>query len=294
MSARSLRAAFIGPQGLRAGWGLLLFVLALAGLTTLLALIAPHRIFLRRDLSDEIALFLAETLMLAGVGGATAIMAWLEGRGVLSYGLRDRLAPSRLAVGAFWGVALLTLLVAGLFAIGLTEIARGDRTGAEAVRYGLFYAVGFIVVALAEELLFRGYLQVTLARLVGFWPAACLLSVVFGAIHQANPGEGPLGVVAAVLLGLVLSLCLRLSGSLWWGIGFHAAWDWAQSFLWGMPVSGFVLEGRWLRSHAQGDPLWSGGATGPEGSLLVLPILGLTALVIVRGFRPLSTGGRAA
>lgn len=278
-------ALFIGPQGLRAGWGMLLFALTLVVVTALLTLLGPHAIFMRRDLSDEVALFLAELLMLAGVFGATAVMAWAEGRGVLSYGLRDPQATPRAGAGAFWGITLLTFLVAGLFASGQIEIARGDLAGAEAVKYGLIYAIGFTVVALAEELFFRGYLQVTLARLVGFWPAACLLSLAFGMVHQGNPGESPLGIVSAVLIGFVLCLCLRLSGSLWWGIGFHAAWDWAQSFLWGTPVSGFVLEGRWLQSDPLGSRLWSGGATGPEGSLLVLPILGLAVLVIVRSFR---------
>jgi CAAX protease family protein len=294
MNRQALASLFVGPQGLRAGWGLLLFAVVVVAVTGLLVLFVPHAIFAGRDLSDETALFLAEVLMLAGVVGATAVMAWVEGRRVLSYGLRDWRAPPRLAVGAFWGVALLTLLVVVLLAGGQIGIDHGDLSGAEAVTYGLLYAVGFIVVALAEELLFRGYLQATLSRLVGFWPAACLLSLAFGAIHQGNPGESPLGIVAAVLLGLVLCLCLRRSGSLWWGIGFHAAWDWAQSFLWGTPVSGFVLEGRWLQSEPQGARLWSGGATGPEGSLLVIPILGLTALVIARSFRPLSTASRAA
>ena len=167
MGRRALATLFVGPQGLRAGWGLLLFAVTLVGLTVLLALIVPHGIFLRRDLSDETALFLAEVLMLAGVVGATVVMAWAEGRGVLSYGLRYRRASPRGAAGAVWGVALLTLLVAGLFASGHLEIDHGDLTGGEPVTYGLLYAVGFTVVALSEELLFRGYLQVTLARLVG-------------------------------------------------------------------------------------------------------------------------------
>jgi CAAX protease family protein len=290
MKSRSISALFISPQGLRAGWGLLLYAATLVIATAVLVLIVPHSIFLHRHLSDESAIFLAECLMLAGVCGATAVMAWAEGRGVLSYGLRDQCALSRVASGAIWGVVLMTLLVAGLFASGLIEIDRSGLTVGETVKYGLIYAVGFTVVALAEELLFRGYLQVTLARLVGFWPSACLLSIAFGAVHQGNPGEGPIGIVSAVLIGLVLCLCLRLSGSLWWGIGFHAAWDWAQSVLWGTPVSGFVLEGRWLESDPRGDPLWSGGTTGPEGSLLVLPILGLTALVILRSFRARTAG----
>jgi hypothetical protein len=284
MKYHRIGALFVGPQGLRAGWGLLLFAITLVVLTILLTLTVPHVGFMHRITSNEVALLLAEGLMLGAVSGSTAVMAWVEGRGVWAYGLRDRRALSRVLWGTFWGVALLTLLIGGLFASGYMAIERGDLSGAEAVTYALVYAAGFFVVALAEELLFRGYLQFTLARLVGFWPAACLLSLAFGLVHEGNPGESLLGLLSVVLIGLIFCLCLRLSGSLWWGIGFHAAWDWAQSFLWGTPVSGFVLEGRLLQSHALADPLWSGRDTGPEGSLLILPVLGLTVLVIVRSF----------
>jgi hypothetical protein len=223
-------------------------------------------------------------MMLAAVSGSTAVMAWVEGRGVLSYGLADARGLSRFLWGSLWGVVLLTLLVGGLLATGHLAIEVGAPAPAEGVLYGVTYAAGLLVVALAEEMLLRGYLQATLARLVGFWPAACLLSVAFGFMHEGNPGESLVGLLSAMLIGGVLCLSLRLSGSLWWAIGFHAAWDWAQAFFWGTPVSGFVLEGRLLRSQALGDPLWSGGDTGPEGSLLILPILALTALIVVRSF----------
>lgn len=278
MKSRFIAAVFIGRQGLRAGWGLLLFIVTALFIYVFPILVAPL------DFSNEVGLFVSELMLLAGVSASTAVMAWIEGRGVWSYGLSGPSAVSRFSSGSLWGVVLLTLLVGGLLASGHLAVERSTVPVAEAVLYGIVYAAGFFVVALAEEMLFRGYPQATLARLVGFWPAACLLSLVFGLVHRGNPGEGMLGLLAAALIGGVLCLSLRLSGSLWWAIGFHAAWDWAQAFFWGTPVSGFVLDGRLMRSRTLGDPLWSGGATGPEGSLLVLPILGLAVLVVVRSF----------
>jgi hypothetical protein len=278
MKPRLIAAVFVGRQGLRAGWGLLLFIVTALSIYVFPILVVPL------DFSSEAGLFVSELMLLAGVLAGTAVMAWVEGRGVSSYGLSGPRAVSRFSSGSLWGLVLLTLLVGGLLASGHLAIERGTVPVAQSVLYGTVYAVGFFVVALAEEMLFRGYPQAALARLVGFWPAACLLSLVFGLLHRGNPGEGLLGLLAAMLIGGVLCLSLRLSGSLWWAIGFHAAWDWAQAFFWGTPVSGFVLEGRLMRSRTLGDPLWSGGATGPEGSLLVLPILGLAALVVVRSF----------
>ena len=80
-----------------------------------------------------------------------------------------------------------------------------------------------------------------------------------------------LWTVVAVI-GVVFLVALWRTGSLWWGIGFHMAWDWAQSFLYGVPDSGALFQGRLFATHASGNPLLSGGATGPEGSLLFLPI----------------------
>ncbi|MGH7125125.1 MAG: lysostaphin resistance A-like protein [Stellaceae bacterium] len=276
MKPRALAAVFIGSEGLRAGWGLLLFAAILVLLIGALFLTLPF------SRSRELELFQTEAMLLVAVSGSTAIMAWVERRGLLSYGLSDPRGLSRVLWGSLWGVVLLTLLIGGLLAIG--HVAIEGAPAARAVLYGLGYAAGLLIVALQEEMLLRGYLQVTLGRLVGFWPAAGLLSVAFGLMHWGNPGESLLGLLAAMLVGGVLCLALRLSGSLWWAIGFHAAWDWAQAFFWGTPVSGFVLEGRLMRSRPLGDPLWSGGATGPEGSLLVVPILALAVLVVVRSF----------
>ena len=134
------------------------------------------------------------------------------------------------------------------------------------------------MVGISEESLLRGYLQFTLARGVGFWWAAVLLSVAFALSHIHNGGESPSGLVVVALGGLVFCLSLWYTKSLWWAIGFHAGWDWGQSYLYGTADSGLLLQGHLLTSHPSGNPRWSGGATGPEGSLLILPILIAMAL----------------
>ncbi|MFP5204715.1 MAG: CPBP family intramembrane glutamate endopeptidase, partial [Acidobacteriota bacterium] len=80
-------------------------------------------------------------------------------------------------------------------------------------------------------------------------------------------------------------------GSAWWAIGCHAGWDWAETYFYGTADSGFVAKGHLLTTTAAGNPMWSGGADGPEGSLLILGILVLLIvwLVVVYG-----RGSRAA
>lgn len=76
-------------------------------------------------------------------------------------------------------------------------------------------------------------------------------------------------------------LSLWHTGSRWWAIGFHASWDWAQSFLYGVADSGIMVQHHFLSTHPIGKPILSGGATGPEGSIFLLAIMVLIILIIL-------------
>jgi hypothetical protein len=115
----------------------------------------------------------------------------------------------------------------------------------------------------------------------GFWQAAWVTSTLFGSIHTGNGGENWIGILAAALIGFVFCVSVRLTGSLWWAVGCHAAWDWAETFFYGTPDSGMVATGHYLTTSATGNPLWSGGADGPEGSLLVLGVILLLLVTLL-------------
>ena len=149
-----------------------------------------------------------------------------------------------------------------------------------ALRSAAEWALAFLGVGLFEETLARGYLQGRLSRAIGFWPAAVLLSILFGAGHYSNGGETATGLIGAGTVGLVFCYSLWRSGSLWWAIGFHTAWDWAQSYFYGTHDSGLGAESALLTSHPAGAAWLSGGSVGPEGSALVFVILIAVALVV--------------
>ena len=113
-----------------------------------------------------------------------------------------------------------------------------------------------------------------------FWPAALVLSVVFGAAHLGNHGENALGVLQVVETGLLFCLTIRRTGNLWFAVGFHAAWDWAETFFYGTPDSGLLGVGRFLNSSVHGPNWLTGGSAGPEGSIIAIFMLLLCALLI--------------
>jgi hypothetical protein len=152
--------------------------------------------------------------------------------------------------------------------------------GGAILKYALGWGLVFLMTAVFEESTLRGYLQFTLTRGVGFWWGALLLSLLFGFAHGTNSGETHVGLLSAAGIGLVTCLSLWYTGSLWWAVGFHAGWDWGQSYFYGTLDSGLAVQGHLLGAHPIGPLLWSGGATGPEGSLLVLPLIAIFVLLM--------------
>ncbi len=287
--AKHQSAIFFGPDGLRAGWSILLFVAIFAALAVPLQLLV-HAIMVHRHIAPPAkgaelrpAIFiLSEGVTLLLVLIATALMGKVEGHRFTFYGLAGTDRARQFFVGLLCGFAFLSLLVEILRATHHLTLTPSPLPAATAIEYALAWGICFLFVGLLEELLLRGYLLFTLARGIRFWPAAVILALAFGGIHRGNPGESPIGLLSAALIALVFSLSLWRLGHLWWAIGFHAAWDWSQSYLYGTPDSGLVSAGRLMTAHPSGSILVSGGATGPEGSAWVLLIILLATLFVWR------------
>jgi uncharacterized protein len=295
-SPSTLHRIFIGDEGLRAGWGLLLFLLLFTvPLFTILHLL--HLKNNRNEPEDPAFLLSVEGAQFAWTVVVTWIMSKIERRPMGVYGLGGHRKAARFFAGFGWGVSFLSLLVFILTKTGLLMIDKRLLFGSDVLRYGIIWLAGFLIVALLEEYLLRGYVQYTLTRglaaiyrlrfntchshAFGFWTAALILSFIFGFGHGHNPGESPIGLLSAGSIALVFCFTLWRTGSLWWAAGIHAAWDWSQSFLYGVADSGTFVKFRLLASHPTGKPLISGGTTGPEGSVYVLLIELLIVLVIL-------------
>ena len=273
---------FWGPQGLRAGWAIVVFASLVYVLMMVSAvLLAP---WLHMEPNQPIAPstgLLLELSQFVPVLVATAIMAFFERRPLLFYGYQGRARVIRLLSGAVWGFVAISAVILCLRQLGYLAIEGRTLGGIAAVKYGLVWGGVFLFVGLTEESMFRGYAQFTMARGIGFWWGALLLAVPFGLMHATNDGESLAGLFGAGAVGLVFCLSLWYTGSLWWAVGFHAAWDWGQSYFYGTADSGMMAQGHLFREHPLGSILWSGGATGPEGSVLVLPLLVVIAVLMV-------------
>jgi uncharacterized protein len=270
-------AVFWGPNGLRAAWRLLIFFAILAtlyGVETLILRALGHR-----DLSEGrfaaqgLGWWMTHTKILVTflVLIASWIMARIERRRVADYGIPFRRAFRRgFWQGAAIGFAAITALLGAMRAIGIFSFGRIALHGTQLGKYAVLAGVIFLFGGFFEESLFRGYVQFTLTTGIGFWPAAMLTSTLFGYVHHSNSGETLVGTFSAGVAGFFFCLLLRRTGDLWMPIGFHAAWNWGETFIYGVPNSGGVASRHLFNASFSGPKWLTGGTVGPEGSWLCL------------------------
>jgi len=97
-------------------------------------------------------------------------------------------------------------------------------------------------------------------------------------VHHSNSGETQVGTVSAGAVGVLFCLLLRRTGDLWMPIGFHAAWDWGETYVYGVPDSGQVAPGHLFNASFSGPQWMTGGTVGPEGSWFCLFLIAVLYL----------------
>lgn len=221
------------------------------------------------------AVVIGEAFILLAALIGTALWARYEHRRIDSYGLPVDKAFSR----PFWDGLLVGFVGPGL--VGLSMLAlhgwaiQGfNLHGAEWLVFPFAWLIANIVIGVSEEVWYRAYALQTLTRSLGFWPAAILLSLMFTADHYFfKPGENIWDVLSLLSLGLFICLSVRRTGTLWFGVGFHVAFDFVQLFVIGTPNGGQVPIGRLFASSFPGPAWVNGGALGTEASVLIYPVI---------------------
>ena len=283
-----LESIFLGPDGVRAGWRAALYVALFSLFISILAMGGNflHLFPTPGEMLTPAVLFAQESMASACAIAAALVLGRLEGRRFGVYGMPWKQAfRGNFWLGALWGTATISALVLIIRALGGYSFGTIALFPVDLARYALEWAAVFLLVGIYEEFFFRGYLQFTLTAGIGFWPAALLTSVLFGAVHLRNPGEGSIGAVSVFVTGIFLCLTLRRTGTLWFAIGWHAAYDFGETYLFSVPNSGIVMPGHLLASSFHGPAWLTGGTVGPEGSALDFVVMALLFAVFDRVYR---------
>ena len=279
-------SVFVGPNSLRAGWRFLLFVLGIELAEYLLR--EPLISFLGRQLGirlDELSapsLFIEELVGFLIVLLVTGIAAFFERRRVDDYGL-----PVSQAFGSlFWkgmlaGLLVVIFVAGAMIVSGAMQVHGLALNGTALLWFGLLWLGANLLVGLNEEYLFRGYALQALWRGAGFWPAAIVTTTIFAGLHMSKPHENAMDIGMIFILGLAICLSVQRTGTLWWAVGWHAAFDFGQFFLIGTHNGGQAPVGHLLAATFDGPPLLNGGELGTEASIFMVPAAIATFIYVI-------------
>ena len=133
---------------------------------------------------------------------------------------------------------------------------------------GLVIALGLMfIVAIGEELVFRGYLLGNMMQSSSKEAALVFSALVFAILHSLNPNFNLTAFINIFLAGLLLGTNYIFTRNLWFGILLHFSWNFFQGSVLGFPVSGLQLPSL-LQQNSSGSILLTGGEFGLEASLL--------------------------
>ena len=137
----------------------------------------------------------------------------------------------------------------------------------------------FVLVALSEELLLRGYVLNNLIKSMHRIIALAISSIMFMLIHILNSNSSWIGFLNIFLAGILLGLPYIYTKSLWLPIALHFSWNFFQGIIFGFNVSGHVTYSLFTQSRTA-DTIWNGGKFGFEGSVLsiIFQIVAILAL----------------
>lgn len=196
-----------------------------------------------------------------------------------------------LVVGSVLGAGMIILGVIALLIFGGYHPELLPTDGMAARLLAILW-IGLTAAAL-EEVAFRGYPFQTLIGAIGPWGASLMLSLLFGAIHLANPHATAFGFINTALVSLLLSITYLRTGYLWMPIGLHFAWNIFLGTVFGLPVSGINLFSVVVKARTQGSTLLTGGDYGLEASLTgtVVIILGLAVISVLAPSKKIPDSG---
>ncbi len=223
-------------------------------------------------------LFGAQSLMRGHVNqtaGLAILSLLVFGAYLLGYRFIEGRRPPELAglislKEFFGGLALGVTLFSGVIAVlWLFRVyhlqARGTTAGLGAG------ALSALLAATVEETLIRGFLFRIVQMVGGTWIAVLISSAFFGASHAFNPGATVTSSVAIALeAGVLLAAAYVLTGRLWFPMGLHAGWNFSEGSLYGLSVSGFTAKHALTQGTLQGPVILTGGAFGPEASIVAV------------------------
>jgi membrane protease YdiL (CAAX protease family) len=261
-------------------------------------IVAVLYFFLARSLARHGALGLANEQWVPLVEQAMLAFLLVLGYAAFGFWLNRQLHPAieqgwplrtgwqrEACLGLATGWALAVVCVLPLTLVG--GIAIVLSTDLSAWGWLLAEVAFFALMALAEEVAFRGYGFQRFADAVGPAGAALGYAAFYGIVQSMLPGSSRASMAVSVVLSLLLSTAYLRTRALWLSWGLNFAWKASRALLFGLALSGVNSHSPVLQGNPMG-PFWlTGGGFGLDGSWVAFLVLLAAIPVLFRITRDL-------
>lgn len=214
------------------------------------------------DMSSELS------VMLAVLGGLMMLFRLFPFLDFYTVFIRAKDGFSAGFKGAFLGVLAVAICTMCLYLSGFVVFTWSEILPLTLVLYSVYY----LLIALAEELLFRSFILFAFAERYAIWFACLFNGLLFMLIHGANPNVSALGLFNIFFVGMLFSVYTIQKQQLFWAVGIHFGWNLTQGLIFGYHVSGIKVSGI-LKTTPTGLSYLSGGEFGMEGSIYCTALL---------------------
>lgn len=219
-------------------------------------------------------------ICIASLAWMLAFSIFIDRRPFTSLGFQWRGFETHAATGFAMAIAILGTGTCLLVAVGQLNWMDVQFNG-----QSLFLSLGtMLLVALAEEAVFRGYVLRNLLESTAAIPALLTSAALFAIFHGANPNVGWLPLVNVFIAGVLLGINYLFTRNLWFGIALHFAWNFFQGPILGFSVSGLEIPSLLTQSVGKNN-LLTGGSFGFEGSLLNTILCSIAILMLTLVYR---------
>jgi CAAX protease family protein len=207
------------------------------------------------------------SVLLAAILANFLALRIYEHGGLAAIGLPWRRASwSNLVLGGLGGAGAAALVLSGPLLLHAAHFRR-EPAFESGLGSFLFVTVLLLCGSAGEEILFRGYGFQVLLRAFGAWIVIVPVGVIFALLHGANPHASWLGIVNTAGFGILFGYAFVRSHDIWLPMGLHFGWN-VTLPLFGVNVSGLTIRLTGFTMEWTAGTLWSGGAYGPEASIL--------------------------
>lgn len=198
-----------------------------------------------------------------------------------SLGLANKDKFKNYLKGAFVGLIMILAVVFALKLSGVAEIS----TNISNIKWPVFFTfvIGWLIQGFEEELITRSILMNFFSVTNGVIEGILINSLIFAILHIGNPGFAILPFINIFLIGLLFSLLFYITDDIFLPAAAHSIWNLAQGNIFGINVSGMTgIKNTIFKTSLNGNPVYTGGAFGFEGSIFVTIVEVIGVLILIK------------